>query len=137
VARAKRYFLDTNVIGYAFDGDDARKQEIALHLLERHSTQLVVSTQVLIELYSTCIKLGKSPTEAMDAVQTTAGLAVVPADRSLILEAGASAERDGLSIFDAAIVAAASRAECDELLTEDAKIVGAAVPISVFNPFAD
>lgn len=137
MARQTRYFLDTNVIVYAFDERDARKGKIAQHLLEKHSTELVVSTQVLIELYSSCItKLGKSPSEAMDAVRMTSELAVVPADRSLILDSAALAEREGMSIFDAAIVTAAIRAECDELLTEDAKIAAADLAISVENPFA-
>lgn len=138
VAKPRRYFLDTNVIVYAFDEGDDRKGKIAQHLLETHSTDLVVSTQVLIELYSSCVsKLHKSPAQAIEAVRMTAELAVVPADRSLILESVANAERHGLSIFDSAIVNAAIRAECDELLTEDAKIAQANVAITVANPFAD
>lgn len=77
-----------------------------------------------------------SPAESMDAVRMTAGLAVVPADRKLILESTALAERDGLPIFDAAIVTAAIRAECDALLTEDAELARADLAIPVENPFA-
>lgn len=138
MARSKRYFLDTNVIVYAFDQSAGSKGEIARHLLTTHSTSLVVSTQVLIELYSACVgKLGKTRSEALEAVRMTADLAVVPADRQLILDSVAAAERDGLSIFDAAIVTAALKSECDELLTEDAKIVSADLAIPVVNPFAD
>lgn len=137
MAKPKRYFLDTNVLIYALDRSEEDKRTIARHLMERHSTQLVISTQVLIELYSACLtKLGKSSAEAMDAVRNAAQFAVVPSDREMVIESAAMAERDGLSIFDAAIVAAAIRAECDELLTEDAKIASADLAISVENPFA-
>ncbi|MGK2877658.1 MAG: PIN domain-containing protein [Solirubrobacterales bacterium] len=137
MAKPRRYFLDTNVLVHALDVDDERKSKIAQQLIEKHSTQLVISTQVLIELYSACVgKLGKSPSEAMDAVRSAAELAVVPADRTLVLESVAAAEHNGLSVFDAAIVSAAIRAECDELLTEDARIAQSAMPIAVVDPFA-
>lgn len=138
MAKPKRYFLDTNVLLYALDSNAGSKRDAAQHLVERHPTQLVISTQVLIELYSACVaELGKSPAEAMDAVRMAARFVVVPADRELVIESAALSERDGLSIFDSAIVNAAIRAECDELLTEDAKIAGADVAITVVNPFAD
>lgn len=133
----KRLFLDTNVIAYVFDDSDPRKQKIAKHLFATHSAQLVISTQVLIELHSVCSsKLGMSSSEVARVVEIAAGLNVVPADRNLILDAVALAEREGLSIFDAAILRAAERAECDQIVTEDAKFAHASGPIDVFDPFA-
>lgn len=138
MAKPKRYFLDTNVLVYALDASAGGKREAAQHLIETHPTQLVVSTQVLIELYSACVtKLAKSPAEAVQVVRNAARFVVVPSDRELIIESAALSEQDGLSIFDSAIVSAAIRAECDELLTDDAKIAGADVAIPVVNPFAN
>ena len=135
--RIDRHFLDTNVIAYAFDETEPRKQKIAQHLLEAHSGHFVVSTQVLIELYSVCVtKLGLTPAASSSIVATAAGLDVVPTDRNLILDAVALSGEEQLSVFDAAIVCAARRAECDQILTEDAEIAAATGSISVVDPFA-
>lgn len=135
---ADRLFLDTNVVAYAFDDLDPRKQTIARHLLRTHAAQIVISTQVLIELHSVCTsKIGMSSAEASNVVGIAANLNVVPADRNLILDAVLIAEREDLSIFDAAILCAAERAECDQILTEDKKFAHVAGPIAIVDPFAD
>lgn len=132
-----RHFLDTNVIAYAFDDSDSRKQQIARHLLDTHAAHFVISTQVLIELYSVCVsKLGISPAAASTAVGIAAGLDVVPTDRNLVLDAVALADRESLSVFDAAIVCAAKRAGCDQVLTEDVKLTRAVGSIATIDPFA-
>jgi predicted nucleic acid-binding protein len=135
--KPRRYFLDTNVLVYALDDRDPAKQEVARHLVGLHGLQLVISTQVLIELYAVSVsKLGKTPAEALEIIRQAAEFAVVPADRNLMLDAAALAEHEGLSIFDAAIVAAANRAECDQLLSEDLQLASDAVSIATVNPFA-
>jgi len=43
-----RGFLDTNVVVYAFDSANARRQRAAVEILES-DMELVISTQVLLE----------------------------------------------------------------------------------------
>lgn len=64
-----------------------------------------------------------------------ARLDVVPADRSLMLDAAALAAERGVSVFDAAIACAAIRAECELLLSEDFALVGAIDGLHVIDPF--
>ena len=45
-----RTFLDTNVVVYAFDVADARRQQLAVEVLESEA-DLVISTQVLLETW--------------------------------------------------------------------------------------
>lgn len=134
---AERVFADTNVFAYALDAADATKQRQAQHILAAHGARLVISTQVLLELFAVCSrKLGMEPADAAAAVNAAARLDVVPADRSLMLDAAALAAQSGISVFDAAIACAAIRAECELLLTEDFALAGALDDLKVVDPFA-
>lgn len=130
-------FADTNIFAYALDDGEAIKREIARNTVEMHRRRIVVSTQVLLELYAVCSKkLGMDRDSAAAAVRAVALFPVVGADRELVLDAITLAADAQLSVFDAAIVAAAGRAGCAILLTEDlnpGQVVGA---VEVVNPFA-
>ncbi len=133
-----KYFVDTNVLAYALDEADPEKQRRAQHMIVSHGGDLVVSTQVLIELYAVCTrKLGIAPVDAASAVRTTAQFDVVPADRTLILDAIGFAQSQPMSVFDAAIVCAAQRAGCRTLLTEDLNNGQAFGELVVVNPFGN
>lgn len=134
---APRAFVDTNVLAYALDASDPTKQARAQHILTSHSGQLVVSTQVLLELYTVCErKLAMSPHDSAVAVRAVARLDVVPADRSLMLDAVALAADREVSVFDAAILCAALRAECTQLLTEDSTLAAVVSGIEAVNSFS-
>lgn len=137
MSKSLRIFVDTNVLAYALDSADSTKQERAHHLLASHASNLVISTQVLIELHAVCRrKLGMNALDAAAAVQAAAKLDVVPADRSLILDAVTLSTDQDLSVFDSAIVCAAIRAECDQLLSEDIALTANVTGIKVIDPFA-
>jgi predicted nucleic acid-binding protein len=129
-------FVDTNVLVYAVDPADPRKRELADQLLEKHRGDLVISTQVMIELYAVCAsKLGMSAASAGAAVSSMAHLPVVPADRELVLDAVSFAQSNQLSVFDAAIVCAALRAGCETLFTEDLSDAQKFGGLTIVNPF--
>lgn len=131
-------FVDTNVFVYALDLDEQEKSARARHILEAHTGSLVVSTQVLIELHRVCsATLGMSAKAAAGAVRDASRLNVVPADRELILSAADLASSEQISIFDAAILAAASRAGCTTLLSEDFQHGRDYDGLYVVNPFRD
>lgn len=117
---SSRVFVDTNVFVYALDGSAGVKQSRAQEVISDHRHDIVVSTQVLIELYAVCAsKLGMVRSDARAAVVSVSGFPVIDTDRGLVVQAAALAERAQLSIFDATIVCAAQRADCRAILTED------------------
>ena len=129
-------FVDTNVFAYALDAADPIKQQRAQTVIRDRRDAIVVSTQVLIELYAVCTrKLGMDRPDAREAVESVAGFPVTDTDRALVLDALRLAERATLSVFDAAIVCAAQRAGCRAVLTEDLNAGQRFGDVVVENPF--
>jgi predicted nucleic acid-binding protein len=110
-------FLDSNVLLYVASGDQA-KADRAEALVGDGGT---ISVQVLNEIASVARhKMQLSWTETLALLDTMRGLLQV---RPITLEMHdtglALAERYGLSIYDAMIVAATMDAGCDTLWSED------------------
>jgi predicted nucleic acid-binding protein len=130
-------FVDTNVFAYALDRADTTKQRRAQDVIHDHRRAVVVSTQVLFELYAVCMrKLGMDRGDARAAVQAVADFPVTPTDRALAVDALQLAATAQLSIFDAAIVCAAQRSRCQAILTEDLSPGQRFGEVVVENPFA-
>ena len=127
-------FLDTNVLVYLASGD-VRKADIAERLLAEGGT---VSVQVLNELANVARRkmgLGWEETaELLAAVRAFVTVAPVTVETH---ELGlALAERHGVSVYDAMILAAGLLAGCDTLLSEDMQHgFVAAGQMTVVNPF--
>ena len=136
-----RIFIDTNVLAYAFDASEPDKQETARKRLEseQRRSELVVSTQVLQELY-VCLTRGKHPIASADtaerAVSAAAALTVVQVDTALVLEAIAQSRDSKLSLWDALIICAAAAVGCAVLLTEDLNHGQVVDGVRIENPFA-
>jgi predicted nucleic acid-binding protein len=110
-------FLDSNVLVYAFT-DDARAAT-AQALLDRGCT---ISVQGLNEFANVARrKLGKSWREIRDdlAAIRTVCPTVIPIDVDTHETALRLAERYGFAMFDALMVATASKAGCTTLWSED------------------
>jgi predicted nucleic acid-binding protein len=136
---ADRVFVDTNVLVYLFDDSEPKKQAKARKLLEGEKRELVVSTQVLQELYVALTK-GRDPIAtpeiAEQAVREASGYSVVQVDVPLVLSAIESSRKHRLSFWDALIVRAASHHDCGTLLSEglnDGQVIDG---VTVENPFA-
>jgi predicted nucleic acid-binding protein len=133
----EKVFVDTNVFAYLADSAAPKKQARARHILAAHGGQLIISTQVLFELHQVLVgKLAIEREAASGLIGTLARLRVVPTDRDLALEASRIAAERELSIYDAAILAAAERAQCPVLLTDDAELRAAAGGLRTIDPFA-
>ena len=129
-------FFDTNVLAYQFDDASPAKQKLARELLLAHATEVVVSTQVLIELHSVLTrKLGRTRDEALQVIRTL-DVEVVSTDAGLVRDAAETAASHGLSIFDALVIEAAARARCVQLWTEDLQAGSTLRGVRVVNPFA-
>lgn len=133
-------FVDTNVLVYAFDRTDPRKQAIAAEHLERLWTERtgVLSTQILQEFYSVAtarMKLAMTPAEAREVAELYAEWPVTVIEPRDILNASGLHERHKLSFWDALVLQAAIVAGADRLLTEDLQDGLEVQGVRVQNPF--
>ncbi len=134
-------FVDANVLAYAHDRSDPRKQSIAQGLLESlwQSESGLLSTQVLQEFYSVATRKFDPPMRpkaAREVVSLYGQWRIVPIDVALILDASRLEERHGLFFWDALIVEAARRAGASSIATEDLQPGRRFGRIAIENPFA-
>ena len=132
-------FVDTNVLVYANDPADRRKQQIARETLLEHAGSLVLSAQVLSEFYSVVTRkfsplLGLE--EARTIVDDLRRFPIVVIDEQLVLDAITISAKAMLSYWDGLILSAARAAGCDVVLTEDLSHGATVAGVRVENPFA-
>jgi len=133
-------FVDTNVLIYALDDADRKKQEAAREwrAVLWKKRQGRISFQVLQEFYVKVTR--KWPNVRQDARSEVLDLLAwrpVTVDGVIIEHAWKIQERYQLSFWDALIVAAAKSASCRYLLTEDLQAGQDLDGILVVNPFRD
>jgi len=135
-------FVDTNVLVYAHDSSEARKQPMALALLDRlwATRSGTLSTQILQEFYAVATRKFDPPMsrrEAREIVALYATWPVIQVDVPLILTASQLEERHTLSFWDALVVEAARRSGATRLVTEDLQAGRLIGGIRIENPFAE
>ena len=135
-----RTFLDSNVLVYSVDESPAEKakHERAVELLTVQPENLVVSTQVLQEFYVVTTRKLKSPLSEERAARAVRGIAkldVVGVDASLVLAAIDTSRTVQISLWDALIIEAASRAGCERVLSEDLNAGQVIRGVRVEDPF--
>ena len=132
-------FLDANVVFYAYDPADPRKQRIARDLLRRAiAGELVWSSQVLVEIAVTLLHKLPSPADAIavtSLLDAFAPVRVVSQDAGLIRRAVEAREKYDLHFCGGLIVAAAERAGCARILSEDFTPGETYFGIQARNPF--
>jgi predicted nucleic acid-binding protein len=130
--------LDTNVLVYAVSGtpDDAKKQAVALELLE--TAEIGLSGQILQEFLVTATKKIRQPLsvdDALDWIETFEEFPCIPIDSALVRQGAEVALRYQLSYWDGAILAAAHRLGANVLYTEDLNHGQLYGSVRVVNPF--
>lgn len=135
-----RVFVDTNLWVYRLDKgevDKSRRMGAWLRALaDEH--EIVVSTQVLVELRAVLTRKFKPPMSARDtraALDALAHFDVVTADANLVLDAHELAGREQLQWYDALIVEAAIRSGCERLYSEDLSHGRTVAGLTILNPF--
>lgn len=133
-------FFDTNVLVYAFDKNEPEKQAIAKRLIGQFGSdgQLIVSTQVLQELYVTLSKMGKQalPAEEVEEiVNDFAEYPLVQVDKMIIACAMKRHQSKAFSFWDSLIVEAALQANCQILFSEDMQDGQQIGQLVIRNPF--
>jgi predicted nucleic acid-binding protein len=133
-----RVFVDTNVLIYALDSTDSKKQEAAKawRTILWNGQRGRVSFQVLQEFYAKVTqKWPRLREEARAEVRDLLTWKPVHIEASLLEQAWRIQDRYQLSFWDALIVAAAEASACRYLLTEDLQDGQELDNILVINPF--
>ena len=134
-------FVDTNVLVYAHDRSETRKQPIAQALLDVlwQTRSGVLSTQVLQEFYVVATRKFDPPMRraaAREIVALYGEWPIVQLDVALILAASKLEERHAFSFWDALVVEAARRCGATRLVTEDLQAGRRIGGVMIENPFA-
>jgi predicted nucleic acid-binding protein len=135
-----RTFLDSNILVYSVDESPAEKakHERAVEFLSVQPENLVVSTQVLQEFYVVTTRKLKNPLSEERAARAVRGIAkldVVGVDAPLVLAAVDTSRTARISLWDALIIEAASRAGCARVLSEDLNASRVIRGVRIENPF--
>jgi predicted nucleic acid-binding protein len=135
-----RFFLDTNILVYAFDTHDPQKQGKAQKLLTVGIEQenLVLSVQVLGEFFNAAtrhIPQPLTPDEVGEIINTLSVLPIQEVDLAMVNRAVDTHKKYQISYWDSLIVSAAERAGCTEIITEDLSDGRSYHDIRVRNPF--
>ena len=130
--------LDTNVLAYAEGINDARKQQVAIRLLQVVGPEdVVIPVQALGELFNVLVRKAKRPaSEARAAILSWQDThPVVDTSGAVLASASDLSTAHQLSIWDAVMVAAAAEADCRLLLSEDLQEGFTWRGVTVVNPF--
>jgi len=132
-------FLDANVLVYAYDPTDLRKQQVAQGLVRRAlAGEVVLSTQVLAEFASTLLHKTSPPPQPEDVeavLDALAPIRVIAPDADIVRRAVQAHTQYGLHFYDGMIVAAAERGGCTRIWSADFNAGQTYFGVTVENPF--
>ena len=134
-----REFIDTNVLVYADDARDRRKQARARELIRRlmRERRGVLSLQILQEFFAAATrKLGMSSEEAKQRVSLYSRFDVVTLTPTDLLAAIDLHRMHQLSIWDSLVIRAALNGACTVLHTEDMQAGYMIEDVLLTDPFA-
>lgn len=115
-----KVFIDTNIFIYAWMTDGSNKHAEAKTYLEKQSREIVVSTQIMNELYAVLLKYNCSDVWIQENLKKLyADVDVVPIAFPLVEKAWDIRVRLHYSLWDSLVIAAALESDCSVLCTED------------------
>jgi predicted nucleic acid-binding protein len=132
-------FLDTNVLVYAYQLSDLRKQKVAQDFVKSAvAGKFVISSQVLSEFAATLLHKFSQPArpeELLAILDILAPIKLITPDSDLIRRAVEVRSSYGLHFYDGMIIAAAERAGCPRIWSEDFNEGQKYFGVTVANPF--
>jgi predicted nucleic acid-binding protein len=131
--------LDTNILAYAEGVNGATQRAAALDLIGKlPQVDVVLPVQVLGELFNVLVrKGGRSRDDARAAlIEWRDAFPVTETSAEIMVTAADLATDHQLGIWDAVILASASRSDCRLLLSEDLQDGFTWGGVTVANPFA-
>ena len=132
-------FVDTNILLYAFDEADLKKQAAARRWRAAlwTSKRGRLSVQVLQEFYANILRKWPAAQEqAHGEIRNLAAWHPVAMDFEILVRGWRLQDRFQLSFWDSLIVAAAKSSACNFLLTEDLQSGQDLDGVTVLNPFS-
>jgi predicted nucleic acid-binding protein len=135
-----KFFIDTNILVYANDKSERKKQERAKQILFDGivNEDIVISTQVLSEFYVTVTKKIETKLSASIAkkeILLLKTIEIIEIDIHLIIQAINISVNTNISYWDALIIAAAQKAKCNFIYSEDLNPGQTIGTVVVKNPF--
>ena len=136
-----KHFIDTNILVYAYDSSNPKKQDIARdYLLSGLNTGMAcISAQVLSEFISVVGRKISNPLTLVDIneiMNLLLNFHVVEITKHTIMGALAIIKEYKLSLWDAQIIYSAQFANCNILLSEDLSHGRTYQTVKVVNPFS-
>jgi predicted nucleic acid-binding protein len=136
------YFLDTNILVYAYDRSAGQKHNLAVQLLESfwENENGCISIQVLQEFFVTVTRKLARPLDLLTARQIVADLAqwrLHAPKASDLLQAIDLQQSYQLAFWDAQVVQSAASLGCKQLLSEDLNHSQVYDGVQVINPFKE
>lgn len=132
-------FLDTNILVYAYDPSDPRKQQIARDLVKRAlAGEACVSSQVLAELATVLLHKASPRADSGSVVavlDVLAPIKLITSGSDMVRRAVQAHAQYNLHFYDGLIVAAAERGGCSRILSEDMNSGQKYFGVLVENPF--
>lgn len=131
-------FIDSNIFIYLLDkhDEDRRNQAKKLLLTLSHSRQIVISTQVLNEVYAVATnKLKIDPLAGKQFINKLSEFTTVIITNQIIQKAVDCSILNKINYWDALMITAAEAALCSVLYTEDLNHQQAINGVKIINPF--
>ena len=137
----EKYFIDSNVLVYAYNRAEPRKRTVATELIASllENRNAAVSVQVLGEFFRVVTRRIATPLsveQATAVIDVIGSLQVLDIDMAMVRRAIATHSRYGVNYWDSLIIAAAERANCTGILSEDFNSGQSYHGILAVNPFA-
>lgn len=135
-------FVDTNILVYAFDQSDQKRQQKAATIFGEllDADRAVISVQVLKEFFVVATKKIDPPLsipKAREIIEDLCVTRVVDDTLGLFRQALEICNTHGSSFWDANILAAAAASGCTRLCTEDMSHGQTIHGVKIWNPFLD
>ncbi len=136
-----KFFLDTNIFVYSFDGTSPKKAQRARQLIRQaiQTRNGIVSYQVVQEFFNVALRRFAEPMTHADAEQylstTFRPILAVHSSQALYGEALRIAARFKSSWYDSLVIASAIEGKCEILYTEDLQHGQQVGNLRISNPF--
>ncbi|MBD3234861.1 MAG: PIN domain-containing protein [candidate division Zixibacteria bacterium] len=133
-------FIDTNILVYAYDSSDPKKQTISQELIKTNMREETgcISAQVLGEFFVVVTRKIKNPftiEEALHLLKLFTFFRVAAVDDLLVERAIGTMREYDISYWDALIISAAEFMKCSTIITEDLNHKQAYNGVEAVNPF--
>jgi predicted nucleic acid-binding protein len=133
------FLLDTNILVYAWDARDPRKQSIARELVRSAMKgEGIVAQHILSEFAAVMLhkmRPAASPSHVLAALDSLSEIRLAPAGPGVVRRAVEASQAYGIHHFDGLVVASAHRAGCTRIYSEDLNHGQIYFGVELVNPF--